>query len=222
VSNTPAKAGRKGLGNAMSCLRPRVEGAREDEILQAALEVLNEVGYDRLTMDAVAQRAHASKATLYRRWSTKAQLVIDAMLSNRSAPTQPDTGTLRGDLIAMYGASDLTEQKSTHTLGAVLTAMACDPDFSARFREQFIAPKVAVGRAIFERAQARGEIDAEVNIDLLAPAIPGIILHRHFVLGELPTLELVLQVIDQLILPAARVNLTSANVAEVTTIRGTK
>ena len=57
---------------AEAALRPRVEGDREQEILDAALEVLGEVGYDRLTMDAVAQRAKASKATLYRRWNSKA------------------------------------------------------------------------------------------------------------------------------------------------------
>src|SRR3954466_1515914 len=59
--------------------RPRVEGVREAEILEAALEVLAEVGYDRFTMDAVALRAKASKATLYRRWNGKVQLVIDAL-----------------------------------------------------------------------------------------------------------------------------------------------
>ena len=60
--------------------RPRIEGDREVEILDAALEVLADVGYDRLTMDAVAQRAKASKATLYRRWNGKVSLVIDLSL----------------------------------------------------------------------------------------------------------------------------------------------
>src|SRR4029077_15964572 len=64
---------------AAAAVRPRVEGVREQEILDAALEVLGEFGYDRLTMDAVAQRAKASKATLYRRWNSKATLVVDAL-----------------------------------------------------------------------------------------------------------------------------------------------
>src|SRR3954470_6760096 len=59
--------------------RPRVEGGREEEILDATVTVLAELGYDRLTMDAVATAAKASKATLYRRWSTKAELVVDAI-----------------------------------------------------------------------------------------------------------------------------------------------
>jgi AcrR family transcriptional regulator len=78
--------------------RPRVEGDREQEIFDATLQVLEEVGYDRLTMDAVASAARASKATLYRRWNGKVALVIDALISQKGQPAVPDTGTLRGDL----------------------------------------------------------------------------------------------------------------------------
>ena len=58
--------------------RPRIEGERESEILDATIAMLLDSGYDRLTMDAVAGRARASKATLYRRWESKASLVVDA------------------------------------------------------------------------------------------------------------------------------------------------
>ena len=64
-----------------------MEGAREDEILDATLELLLEVGYDRLTMDAVAKASRASKATLYRRWETKPSLVVDAMVRAKQAPS---------------------------------------------------------------------------------------------------------------------------------------
>ena len=79
--------------------RPRVEGEREDEILDATVTLLMEVGYDRLTMDAVAKEAHASKATLYRRWETKASLVVEALVRAKSAPhvADHDTGSLRTD-----------------------------------------------------------------------------------------------------------------------------
>src|SRR5690242_16891040 len=94
--------------------RPRVEGDRESEILEATLVVLAEVGYDRLTMDAVATKAKASKATLYRRWNGKVQLVIDALHHGHRHEDQgaepPDTGTLRGDLLAAYcGHGGLTD-----------------------------------------------------------------------------------------------------------------
>ena len=82
--------------------RPRVEGDREQEIFDATLQVLEEVGYDRLTMDAVATAARASKATLYRRWNGKVALVIDALLSQKGPHESVDTGTLRGDLLATF------------------------------------------------------------------------------------------------------------------------
>src|SRR3954464_10362685 len=92
--------------------RPRIEGDRELEILEATLEVLADVGYDRLTMDAVAARAKASKATLYRRWTNKVSLVIEA-LHPKAQYVAPDTGSLREDLTTVFcrlgGLSDHTE-----------------------------------------------------------------------------------------------------------------
>jgi len=187
--------------------RPRVEGVREVEILQAALEVLAEVGYDRLTMDAVALKAKASKATLYRRWNGKVSLVIDALHHHHQHEGQSvpvDTGSLRGDLIESYcGTGGLTDKPEVAAFGAILTAIMRDPEFAAAFRRDVVAPKLAASRAIFERAIARGEIGPEVDIDLLAPALAGIVMHRLILVGELPTKELVTSVIDQIILPAA-------------------
>ncbi len=183
--------------------RPRVEGDREQEILEAALDVLADVGYDRLTMDAVAAAARASKATLYRRWSSKALLVIDALISQKEAPARPDTGTLRGDLLGAYcGMGGLTDQRQTAILGSVITAISRDEEFAELFRRDFIGPKVAATHEIFARAKARGEIPAHVDIDLLAPALPGIVLHRHFMLGAPPDTDFITRVLDQIILPA--------------------
>jgi AcrR family transcriptional regulator len=187
--------------------RPRVEGDRESEILVAALEVLGEVGYDRLTMDAVASKAKASKATLYRRWSTKAVLVIEAMQHghpHKHVHEDVDTGSLRGDLVAAFcHPGGLTDKEEMSGFTAILTAITIDPEFAAIFRRDVLAPKLAANRAIFERAQARGEIGPDVDLDLLVPALPGIVLNRFFVEGELPTPDVVARVIDQIILPAA-------------------
>jgi AcrR family transcriptional regulator len=184
--------------------RPRIEGDREQEILAATLEVLAEVGYDRLTMDAVAAKAKASKATLYRRWSNKVSLVIEALQHAKSPEDVPDTGSLREDLLAAFcGVGGLSDATAVANFSSVLTAISRDPEFAAAFRRDVIGPKLAFSREIWERARARGEIRADIDLDLLEPALAGIVLHRVFILGETPTLDLITRVVDQILLPAA-------------------
>ena len=185
-------------------LRPRIEGDREDEILDATLDLLLEVGYDRLTLDAVAHRAKASKATLYRRWEGKPSLVVDAMVRAKQAPhvDEHDTGSLRGDLVSTFCGSHGPGRGATGMLGSVITTLASDPEFAKLFREAFIAPKLEVSREIYARAIERGEIRPDVDIDIIAPALAGILLHRSFVLGVPPDDATVERVIDHVILPA--------------------
>lgn len=186
--------------------RPRVEGEREDEILDATVEELMEVGYDRLTMDAVAKRAHASKATLYRRWETKASLVVEALVRAKSAPhiAEHDTGSLRSDLLSTYCGHEGMNSKATGALGSVITALATDPEFAEEFRAKFIAPKIEISERIYRRAQARGEIADDIDVDLIAPALAGILMHRAFILGILPDDATIERVIDHVILPAVQ------------------
>lgn len=188
------------LGN-----RPRVEGDREREILETTLEILAEVGYDRLTMDAVAAKAKASKATLYRRWSSKANLVIDALKASKGPHEAPaDTGSLRGDLLeAFCGLGGLNDPDSIAIFSSVLTAIGRDPEFAKAFRQQFITEKIAISRTLWERARDRGELREDLDIDLIEPALAGIVLHRVFIVGEMPDDDLIRRVIDQIILPAA-------------------
>lgn len=187
--------------------RPRVEGSREGEILDATVEVVAELGYDRLTMDAVALAAKASKATLYRRWSTKAELVVDAVSRAKGCPVPDavDTGSLRGDLIAM-SCSDggLTDQLPMSVMAGLLTAMHRDADLQKAFQERFLAPRIAVVNRVYDRAVQRGEIADDVDIELLSQTLPAVIIHHAFVLGVEPDDAFVVRVIDNLILPAAR------------------
>lgn len=186
--------------------RPRVEGDREEEILDAAVHLLLEVGYDRLTMDAVAKAARASKATLYRRWESKPSLVIEALVRAKEAPhpeeKEIDTGSLRGDLIATFCGHGGMSEASTHILGAVVTAVSTDPEFAELFRQRFIAPKLEVTQRIYARAIERGEIAADVDLEMIGPALAGILLHRTFLLGVPPDDTTVARAIDHVILPA--------------------
>jgi len=199
--------------------RPRVEGDREDEILDACVELLIEMGYDRLTMDAVARRAKASKATLYRRWESKPSLVTDALVRAKDTPhpVDHDTGSLRGDLIATFCGHDGLSDTGTRVLGAVVTALSTDPEFAERFRESFIGPKLEVSRRLYERAVARGEISAAADLDVIAPALAGIMLHRTFLMG-LPTDDATVErVIDSVILPAVHAASPAPATATATT-----
>ncbi len=192
--------------------RPRIEGDREQQILAATLEVLADVGYDRLTMDAVATQARASKATLYRRWNGKVSLIIDALVSQKGQPTVPDTGTLRDGLLEFFcGMGGLTDRRQMAVLGSVITAISRDEEFATAFRERFIGPKVTAARSIFERAIERGEIRADVDLDIITAALPGIVLHRQFILGEAPNQDLIARVVDQIILPAVLTHHPSPN-----------
>jgi AcrR family transcriptional regulator len=134
--------------------RPRVEGGREEEILDATVAVVAEMGYDRLTMDAVATAAKASKATLYRRWTTKAELVVDAISRAKGCPIPEDvdTGSLRGDLISMSvwrrrlhrRAADVGDRRSAHR-------PAPRPELQKAFQERFLAPRQHVVATVYAR-----------------------------------------------------------------------
>lgn len=187
-------------------LRPRIEGEREAEILDAALELLSSSGYDRLTMDAVASAAKASKATLYRRWESKAELVVDALSRAKGAPQlEPiDTGSLRGDLIGMAcNHGGISDDRVLAVMASVITALHRDKEFADLFHERFLLVKINQAREIYERAQRRGEIAPDVDLELLTPTLAAVILHRAFVLRLPVDDETVRHIIDEVVIPAA-------------------
>ena len=177
------------------------------EILEATVEVLAELGYDRLTMDAVAAAAKASKATLYRHWPTKAELVVEAISRAKGCPvpSDVDTGSLRGDLIELScNDGGFTDELPMSVMAGLLTALHRDTDLLAAFQQSFLAPRLAVVSQVYARAVERGEIASDVDVELLAQTLPAVILHRAFVLGMPPDDALITRVIDNVILPAAR------------------
>ena len=182
---TPAPAA-EGTGSAAprSTGRPR-DAARETALLEATLGLLAEVGYDNLTIEAVAARAGAGKATVYRRWSSKADLVISAMLcAAGSEHGEIDTGSLRGDLRAhaarMVAKRDRGELAS---MFGMLSAVHHDADLALAFRTGFVAHRQQALQAVFERAQARGEIDSGADLDLLRDLLPALVFHRLLITG---------------------------------------
>ena len=116
---------------------------RDAAICDATLALLLEVGYDRMSMDAVAARAHASKATIYRRWPGKQELVLDAVKARGVGLTvAEDTGSLRGDLVATYrSAVHGSAADDADLIAGVLRAMRTAPELADCVRSQVIESK---------------------------------------------------------------------------------
>jgi AcrR family transcriptional regulator len=160
--------------------------AREVAILDAALDLVAEVGFDGVSMDAVAARARASKATIYRHWPGKAELVADAMRCRVCTDlVAPSTGSLRGDLLVMLEmmAEGMSGTDGRLMMGLLL-AKERDPDLSRLLREQLHDAKRPVWDAICEQAVAVGELtDAAAGADLLGRVLPGLAFVQHILLS---------------------------------------
>jgi AcrR family transcriptional regulator len=170
--------------------RPRSEERRQ-AILRAAFTLLGEQGLAGTSMDAVAERAGVSKATIYRWWSSKERLALDALYAEWDAavPTRL-AGTLRNDMLRLVRpwVRHVAAGPSARILIALMAAARSDPAFAEAYRAQFVEPRRDQSRAIFARALARGEIDAtmdvEVAIDLMWGPLYHRLLHGHAPLDE--------------------------------------
>jgi AcrR family transcriptional regulator len=183
---------------------------RDPEILEAALEVLAETGYDGMTIDMVAARAKAGKATVYRRWASKAELVIEAVAcmkhNDLDAAALPDTGTLRGDLVAMIKPPSMLDgERKLRVMAGLASMIARSPELADAAREAIVAPRVRLNRMLLQRAVDRGEIPADTDIGLVATISPAMVTYRALMLGIPATREFLISLIDDVVLPAAGV-----------------
>lgn len=181
---------------------------RDPEILEVALDVLSEIGYDGMTVDMVATRAKAGKATLYRRWPSKADLVLDAVACMKSRDIDldalPDTGTLRGDLVAMIKTPSIREsERKLRVMAGIASMIARNPELGAAARNALVEPRATVNRIFFRRAIERGEISADTDVEQLCTIGPAMTAYRVLMLGKPVDREFLLSTIDKVILPAA-------------------
>ena len=176
---------------------------RECELLAVTLELLQEHGYDRLTLDAVAATARASKATLYRRWPTKAELVLAAFVEGtRHVAVDPNTGTLRGDLLKLGEA--ICAHVSTHasTIRAVLVETSRSAELDAMMQEQFLDQRKALMAHVLARAVDRGEIEASAIAEDLWDMLPGYLIYRSVLTGRAPSARTIEELVDNVLLPS--------------------
>lgn len=181
----------------------------ESALLAAGWDELVEVGYARMTMESVAVRAHTSEAVLYRRWANKSRLVLAAIERRRDANpvAVPDTGDLRGDLIAQLSAvSEALAGYFAVAAAAAFTGLLADTGLTpAQARDQLIDPqRLARVRTVYQRAHDRGEIDLQ-RIPAAVLALP-FDLARHDMFMDLEPLKpaRVRTIVDELFLPLVR------------------
>ncbi|WP_228000342.1 TetR-like C-terminal domain-containing protein [Mycolicibacterium sp. P1-5] len=176
---------------------------REAELLAATLQLLQQHGYERLTVDAVAATAKASKATVYRRWPSKGELVLAAFIEGiRCAAVRPDTGTLRGDLLHLGDA--ITEQAAQHsaTMRAVMVEVSRDPALREAMQHQFLDQRKALIESVLQQAVDRGEIKAEAITEELWDLMPGYLIFRSIVPNRPPSETTVQALVDNVIIPS--------------------
>ncbi|WP_354701749.1 DNA-binding transcriptional repressor TetR [Paraconexibacter sp. AEG42_29] len=162
--------------------RPRNQQSQA-AILAAVLQLVEDDGYERLTIEGIAARAGVGKTTIYRWWPSKDAVLLDAYLDlqERSGGTElPDTGDLRADLrlLLTRAIAGMTDPRFDAPYRALTAAMQHDPALAGEVSDRLLRPLLALTRSRLARSQARGEIRADVDLDLAVELLYGPVLHR--------------------------------------------
>ncbi|WP_067698984.1 TetR/AcrR family transcriptional regulator [Nocardia jejuensis] len=176
---------------------------REEAILLGTLELIGEVGYDQMTMDGIATRARASKATIYRRWPGKAELVVAALERYSAPPTiPPDSGTLRGDLLGLLATlrDNLAGQDASLVLG-LMKAMHHDSALARVVRSRLVDVKRAAFDAVAARAVAREQLSAEADHVLAAEVASAVLFSRLLITDQPLDDAFITHLVDAVLLP---------------------
>ncbi|MFF4418386.1 TetR/AcrR family transcriptional regulator [Streptosporangium sp. NPDC001559] len=177
--------------------------AREQAILTATIELLGEIGYQALTMDAVAQQARASKQTIYRRWRGKPELVKAALDARDAVQVTeiPSTGTLRGDLLAALDTlCAQADDRYLTMMTGLIHAMRTDAELAETLRSHVADEDRGPFQVIVERAVARGEVPASTSTEPAHQVAEGQIMRRMILGGPLDH-EFLTDLVDDLLMP---------------------
>ncbi|MBA0048154.1 TetR/AcrR family transcriptional regulator [Mycobacteroides sp. LB1] len=176
---------------------------REVELLAVTLRLLQQHGYDRLSVDEVAAESKASKATIYRRWPSKAELVLAAFIEGmRAQLVRPNTGSLREDLLQI-GTNALADvRRNTPVMRGLLNEIARNPALTKAFRTEFIDQRKLLIDDVVNAAVERGEIDAAAVNEELWDLLPGYLVFRSLLPVRSPTANTVRTLVDDVIMPS--------------------
>ncbi|MFR9776391.1 TetR/AcrR family transcriptional regulator [Micromonospora sp. MS34] len=179
---------------------------RRPELMSTVLDLLREVGYDRLTIDAVAARARVSKATVYRHWPGKAELVAAALRRRQVGVLTPvDTGSLRGDLLELLRVTATICASDGALMQALIFAMRTSPELAHLVRRHVLPAGRLGSVAVVVRAAARGEIPVEAGErDLFHDLAPALVMSRLLAHGLPVDEEFLARLVDQVLIPVLR------------------
>lgn len=148
-------------------------------ILQATLELLAEVGFDRLSIEAIATRARVGKTTIYRRYPGKEELVANAIESIRAEVIIPDTGSLDSDINALIeNAAQITlTPLGRKSVGMIISSASSNSEFAQIYWTRYLQPRRQAFAIVIDRAKARNEVKADLDSDLVFDTMSGIMLY---------------------------------------------
>ena len=192
---------------SIKCIgRPR-DLSRDTAIEEAALCLFRKVGYERLSIDAIAHEAQVSKATIYRRWKNKAELMVAAVSHYSFADTPDiDTGTLRGDLVEiLQDRIKILGGEDGQVLMGVMSAAKSDPELGALISREIAKNGGEIHRQIIDRAILRHEIPEGANFQTILEIVPPILTYRIFMTGESVDKKFVEHLVDDVLIPALKV-----------------
>ncbi|MDP9862260.1 MULTISPECIES: TetR/AcrR family transcriptional regulator [Streptosporangium] len=181
----------------------RLDPRRERAILDATAELLSEVGFDRMSVDQIARRASASKATIYRRWPGKEALVVDLVCNHLKIDVAPppDTGSMRGDLVAVVaGFCRILEQQHSLVFGLV-PALLTTPALAAALREHVPRPDITGTTPLLDRARERGELPGPVDPGEIRTVTEALVWHRLLITGKPLDENFVEETVDRVLMP---------------------
>lgn len=181
-----------------------LDASRDEVLRRAALELVAEIGYDRLTIDAVAARARAGKATVYRRWASKAELVADAFVCDAFKGIEaPDTGSLRSDLLALSEHMWLRSGPVPRAtvMAGMMSALLANPELRDAFQAAARPPESVVS-VVIRRGVDRGEIPTPEDLETIGLVMPSMCMFHLVKKGSAPDRPFFESVIDRVILPA--------------------
>jgi AcrR family transcriptional regulator len=185
--------------------RPR-DPSRDGVIRAAILRLLADVGYGALTMDAVASEAGVGKATIYRRWRTKQDLVVDTISDlNRAEASPPDTGSLEGDLrTMMHGLVTVISGPTGAATLSLLSTVPHQPALAEAFRNGPLGVWRHAFEQIWARAEERGDVRPGWHGSVAAESVSALLVQRWLLTGEPVDDAYADEVLDTVVLPLAR------------------